>query len=202
MKFTVNDKIVADSLHSIGLYRPDYGYKLAVNGGIATQLYIIPHFPHLVRPTHDVDLLVNPRLNSKAFRDEVGEKLAKELQSYNPSVEVLRHVYQVTLEDSEKTPFFIHSYRWTVNGFDRNRKDIEREVSNANQVKIPNSDNSVYVVRPEDLVAGKVSRLEKIKEKNLLPEDSEHIYQKIKERSWTGLGDCDSCRMSIISCEI
>lgn len=192
-KFTVRDKIVGDSLKSIETYRASSGhYKPVIGGGIANQIYAYPHFPTLLRPTHDVDVVVSPRLTSDAFRQDVGRGITRTLgQYYSPEVNVLRHVYEVKTEDPEGDLFFIHSYRWTVNGWERERKTVERQVSDANHVSIPNSDGVVHIVRPEEIIVGKVQRLRKLEGKGKIPHDFNGNYRAVKGREWGVLASSD-----------
>ena len=191
-KFTVKDKIMEDSLEAIWDYRSlSDKYKPTITGGIATQLYAFQFYPELTRPTHDMDLVTVSRMNSENFRRDLGKNLAESLEHYRPKVGVLRHVYEVHLEDEEEYPFFIHSYRWTANGWERQKRSIERQVANANRVVTPSAVISAYVVRPEDLVVGKLSRLNKLEEKGKIPPSFNGKYDLLKGKELATLADED-----------
>ncbi len=191
-KFTVVDKIVGDSLAAADSYREQYQYyKPVVGGGIATQLYTYPNFPDLLRPTSDLDLFIKPKLNPAAFRNAVGKNLAKLLEEYKPQVSVLRHVYEVKTEDKEGHQFFIHSYKWTENNWEREKNNVERQVSNASPLSIPNLDRTVYTVRPEDILADKVRRLGKTEEQCKIPTKFNGNYRAVRNRNWDTLGEQD-----------
>jgi len=188
--FIVTDKIVSDALESVENYRKTSDKnRLVVNGGIATQLYVQPHFPYLLRPTHDLDIEPNPRLSAETFRSDVGKIIGECLKSYNPGVSILRHVYEVKIEDERKYPFFVHLYKYSANGYERNRKNLERATSDANRIKIPNSDESVHVIRPEEIIAGKGKRVEKIANILEIPEEFKDIYNHIRKKEWEKLDE-------------
>lgn len=183
--FIVTDKIVSDALESVENYRKTSDKsRLAVNGGIATQLYVQPHFPYLLRPTHDLDIEPNPRLSAETFRSDVGKIIVEGLKSYKPGVSILRHVYEIKIEDERKYPFFVHLYKYSVNGYERNRKNLERATSDANKIKIPNSDETVYVIRPEEIVAGKDKRIKKILNILEVPDEFKDVYDHFRKKEW------------------
>jgi hypothetical protein len=183
-KYTVCNKAVEDSLIATKRYRDRYRtMKPVVSGGIADQLYTHPYYPELMRPTHDLDLIVYPRLSAETFRNDFGKNLADLLPYYNPEISVLRHVFEVKINENEDH-FFIHSYKWTENGWNRQKKNIERQIANASPINIPNTKHAVYVVRPEDIIAGKLSRLDRVHQTQGIHIDMEYNYYTAIERNW------------------
>ncbi|MBI1934984.1 hypothetical protein HYS31_00950 [Candidatus Woesearchaeota archaeon] len=187
-KFVVLDEIVGDSLSVLSSYR-SVSARPVVIGGTAAQLYTAPHYPELLRPTHDIDLITVPKLTADSFREGLGKYLNENLGKYNPKINILRHVMEVKLEDNEKSPFFIHTYKWTNNGWIRYGSSIERQVANANLVPFPTSSKSIYISRPEDIIAGKISRITQVKDKTGFSEDYQVKYEKAKARKLELLGD-------------
>lgn len=196
-KFTVADQIVSDALNALEEYNGFEGCKNIVYGGIACQLYTHPHYPSLVRPTHDIDITVPVRLTSETFRNEMGRKLSNLLKQYNPAVEISRHVYDVTLKDADEDPLFMHSYKFTENKWERHKKNIERQISDSNMVDVPNSSGKIHIMRPEEMIVEKMDRLNRIGQKS---QQIEEDYESADKRDWSKLSkkDFDSLLMGII----
>lgn len=190
-KFTLRDRVLQDSLASLASYEDLANTKLVVDGGIASQIYINDHFPNLLRPTHDLDLLAAHRFTQREFKEQLGEYFKTLLGIYSPEVHVLRHNYEIKLKDKGKNLFFIHTYRWTIGRFDIEKRNMERRVSNSTRVKIPNSEGEVYVVRPEDIVHGKLRRLKKLEELGKLTEECKGRYGDLVCRDWESLASQD-----------
>lgn len=159
-KFTLDDKIVTDSLVATSTYASRDGFqKSAVIGGIALQMYAQQALPQYKRPTHDLDLIIIPHLTAEGFRRGIGQEMVSLLPQYHPKVNILRYVNEVKLTDPEEIPFFIHSPKWTERGYERKAKTLERQISNANRLLVPNTAYEVPMVRPEDIAADKTRRL-------------------------------------------
>lgn len=183
-KFTLDEQIVRDSLRAIARTREATGTKLVINGGIANQLLAAEHLPESFRPTHDVDFISPRYLGAPHFRTLVGAPISESMQSHNPEVSVNRHVYEIEVHDSEEDSFFIHTYRWTKNGFARNEEAIDRWTSNAEYVQIPGAEEMAAVARPEDLIKMKLRRLDKIEANNKLTIEQSALVRLIKQRKW------------------
>jgi len=190
-KFTLKDKVMQHSLKALSSYEEVGNDRLIVDGGIANQLYVQPHLPDLLRPTHDLDLLPECRFTYRLFKEKIGEYFKTILQMYDPEVSVLRHNYEVKLTDQNGNPFFIHAYKWTQKRFEQERRNLERKAANANEITIPNSAKPIYVVRPEDIVQGKTRRLKKLDEKGKITEDCQEGYRSLRERDWETLAGQD-----------
>ncbi|RLJ08237.1 MAG: hypothetical protein DRP13_02645 [Candidatus Aenigmatarchaeota archaeon] len=192
LKFTIKDKIVEDSLVAVSLYNQDQqSYTVVVTGGIANQIYISNYFPELLRPTHDVDLIIYPKIDASFFRNNTGPFFAKELNRYNPEVNILRHVYEIKTENEDGDIFLVHSYKYTRNGWERQKRNIERQVSNANEIINPKTNKPLKIIRPEDLLFTKLSRIEKIKNSLDFSDGLEKHYKDFIERDWNRLAEIE-----------
>ncbi len=184
-KFTIKDNLVIDSLNAIDAYRSESEeYKPVIHGGIANQLYTNRYFPNLLRPTNDLDILVAQKMDPERFRKHTGPGITSHLEKHNPAVNIRKHVYEVMIKDDEMPPFLIHFYRYTKEGWRREENDTRRQIANANVVGIPNSKGMTYVVRPEDLMIGKVRRLRTLGRKKKLLGYKQGLYQKVENRDW------------------
>ncbi len=192
-KHTLADTIVQDSLEAVTMYNSFCpSHALSVYGGTAVQLHTFGHYPGLARPTHDVDLDIVPKLTADAFRKDVGEPLAGFLLPYAPQVHVLNKVYEVGLRDPDNVPFFVHSYKWTQGGWERQGRSVERRARNATTLAIPTTDAQVKVCRLEDLLATKHARLQIIAmAHHEIPESLHNLYKKFITRDWGALGEHD-----------
>src|SRR3989338_5968147 len=122
-KFTVMDTIADAAMRAIDAYDANGDESRAViYGGMACQLYAYPAFPLLLRPTHDIDIIVTPKLSADSFRNGIGRWLEYNLGEYGPATGVLRHVYEVKLSESNGSPLFIHSYKNTEKRLCREKK--------------------------------------------------------------------------------
>lgn len=185
-KFTIDDLIVRESLDAINHYdkeRPDD--KFVVIGGIATQIYTDKYSHELLRPTTDLDIATDKKVSFECYKDGIGGYFAHRLNKYNPHISSLRHVLEVKLTD-DKPNFLIHTYKFTENGFQRNKRDLERQVSNSLRTEIPGSTSKVHVVRPEDLLDSKLNRIRTISTKGKIPEDFKELYGNIQKNIWAG----------------
>jgi len=190
-KFTVNDQIVADSLDAINVARDTTSTPLIIIGGIAIQTYASPFLPESIRPTNDLDYLVERRLTAAQFRSEIAPMVATSLHHYNPEVSVGRRVFEVKVEDDDEVPFFIHSYKYSTEGFERVRRSVERQFATANPVQSPNQKSTLYLSRPEEIISDKATRLSRLKELGKLPESLDAFYVELQRRDWDLLGSLD-----------
>ncbi|MBI2670357.1 hypothetical protein HYX18_00020 [Candidatus Woesearchaeota archaeon] len=191
-KFTLEDVILKDSLEAVSQYQKSSPRnQFVIVGGIANQLYTYSVFPALSRPTTDLDIDSDNYINFATFRDDVASVISKSLQRYSPKTSDKHHIFQIEVKDEDATPLLIHSYKFSVNAYERNKKSLERQVANAHWVNIPNFDSQVLVVRPEEVLYAKLDRLRKVDKGNRIPEELKEMYERIRERDWIPLADED-----------
>ena len=191
-KFTLDDTILRESLEAVGKYQQSkQKNQFVIVGGIANQLYSYTSFPGLIRPTTDLDIDSDKYINYATFRDVVAREICDSLKSYKPAISDQHHIFQIEIKDEDEVPLLIHSYKFSQNGYEKNKKSLERQVSNANFVKVPKSDCKVLVVRPEEILYSKLDRLKKLEKGGKIPEELKKLYDVTKNRDWISFADED-----------
>ncbi len=194
-RYTLNDKLVRDGLASVARVSP-HGIYLA--GGIANQLYIYPHYPGLLRPTNDADFARTQPIDHATF-DEIYEASKTPLGQYKLRRGRDREGFFIHLSD-DTLPFFIHFEKTTKPHWEKVKGTKERQYSTSNEVVIPETTSRIKIVRPEEIVLGKVRRLSYLAKKGMLTPESYRSYQVVVNREFEKLGDLDlSAQLSKLS---
>ena len=191
-KFTIDDSIVRDSLVVVERSARETGVPIIAKGGLAIQMHILmSSMGDHKRPTSDLDILPNKRLSAAEYREGIGRIATEALVQYSPKVRKTRHNYEVEIKDEDGEPFFIHAYKWSENGFEREKEDVARQTSNAVLLTIPGTETQISVIRPEDIIHGKVSRLKRIDRDEGITLDDQVLLSAVMKRNWHDLSGVD-----------
>jgi len=188
-KFTIKNKIVRESLASLSR-NAEETYSSMLVGGIANQLYNISQ-PDLLRPTTDADISSYLPLTTPQFR-YLGEGVSKDLEElgYSTKLGSSRFAHEIRMRE-DGHPFFIHIETPTKKYFERIKRRLEREHSDANTFRIPGTEATIKVVKPEDIITGKLRRLKYLDSEGLIPENLVDIYDRLKNRDFGTLAEVE-----------
>ena len=164
--FTLKDKIVKEAMGSLSPAGKNRDECPVVVGGMAVQLHCQDMIDR-VRPTSDTDVIYIPEINSYSdFSSGIGGEIAEHIKShgYQVALKKVKHRpnCEVKIMDGQgnkaKERFFIH-----FDGVPTNKPKScninKRQVENASEIGY--SGSSVYVLRPEDILASKLKRLKR-----------------------------------------
>lgn len=191
MKYTISDAAVKDVLRVFGKREHEHKTPAAVvYGGIANQVYLSPSHPHLVRATHDVDYIVDVHLTPDLFRSTIGKELGDEIE-YHTELRKLRTVLELSVADEDGDTLFVHTHKWTANGYARAKKDLARQIANSELVVVPGVEYPVRLTRPEDIAFRKFVRLQLISRYGKTVEGAQGAYNAFLNRDWERLAELD-----------
>lgn len=191
MRYTLNDELVRESLKSVSqharaLYDPK---RVVLAGGMANQVYNSDR-PHLLRPTTDVDFSAYPTFTRRDFRNfESGAK--EKLVRYKPVPKADGRQYEIRVEENGY-PFFIHiEPKPTAKYLERVRGWLEATHKNSNEIFSDAVGTKLSIVRPEDIVIGKLRRLGYAESNNLVPEDMKKLFGRVKNRDFAPMPESE-----------
>ncbi len=181
--YRIDEEIYRGCLESISNCE-NYG----IVGGSGVSLNIYPKCGiEATRKTDDIDISIYPQItNSELFYQE-GNSIQRYLSdrgydtkvskpSANYEIEVVKKIPDsfpinavgnsfpflfkdtVSSDRHNKQPFFIHFSRRSKKYLDLFGDRIKREVENAYEIRVPDAECSVMVIRPEDLILPKLMR--------------------------------------------
>ena len=199
-KYTLDEQVVIKSLEAIATQvhektnegqEVDNPTKLLLIGGIANQLYCHSNYPHLIRPTADLDILTDSFVGYPTFRDVLAPRIESQLNGYNPQHKQAQRVYEILLEEDSHRGFMIHFPNLSRKRYGRLKGSLERQVSSSLEFRIPNSEKTVRVQIPEEIFYHKMHRLRIIEKEGHIPRELEKIYRKLSKMDWISLSGID-----------
>ena len=72
---------------------------------------------------------------------------------------------------------------------EREKQNIERQISDSTLLPIPYSEERIRVVRPEEIINGKLRRLKKVRSRIAFQNGLEDCYEHLKKREFEKLTD-------------
>ena len=161
--YNLEDDIVLDSLNYISEFLEDYG----VVGGIGVSLHLADaKKDENLRKTDDIDISIYPQPTKSEFLKNFGYRMRESLEEkgYVTEFKIPKLNYEILIRENPDHPFFLHFSRRSKKYLNRFKDRLKREIENVCEIKIPNKENSIDVLRPEDLIIPKLIRR---KEKDL-----------------------------------
>ena len=180
--YRIDEKIYKVCLEAISKYCKNYG----IAGGSGVSLHICPKGGvEATRKTDDMDISIYPQPTKSDISFQFGRSIRNYLQDKEYLVEFNKpktnyeikvtekdvepsplkainppyyHLIDYTEESQDKEPFFIHFSRRSKKYLDLFEDRIKREIENAREVKIPDTEEYIQVIRPEDLILPKLIR--------------------------------------------
>ena len=168
-RYTLLDKIYRFALRQGYAENEDFedNIDLRVVGGSATQLYT--QEGALLRPTNDIDFAPSRKLSKQGCRiwgDRVQSKLME--FGHEASHKKTRSGHEVSLDGLDE-PLFVHIDNYTPKFWKNNEFRIRAEDERSNHIDLDGQ--RVKVVRPEDVIAGKMKRLTYLARKGHLSDE-------------------------------
>ncbi|MFA7707440.1 MAG: hypothetical protein WCX73_00660 [Candidatus Pacearchaeota archaeon] len=152
--------------------------KLMVVGGASTQL-LMRDKPELLRPTTDIDFIINGP-SSKSLRRTWADYLTKILKEENYICEGDLTRYGAGIKfHNLPTDFLVHLDCFGPNYFNRHKKRIEGEYERAEIINFGGT--KVRTHSPMDLITNKVRRIKKLEEISLGLDSGAKVFLSLIE---------------------
>lgn len=181
--YRIDEEIYRLCMESISKYCKDYG----IVGGSGVSLYVYPKCDiKATRKTDDIDISIYPQITKSEICYRSGRSIQSYLsdRGYDTKINKPHANYEISVvkkapdlfpnntlgvnlqylfedivnSDDYNQPFFIHFSKRSKKYLNLFRARIKREVENAYEVRVPGSECSVIVIRPEDLILPKLMR--------------------------------------------
>lgn len=156
--YVLTDRISLESLVGISNCGKNYG----IAGGMAIPLHCYSQMPSFngFRNTDDADISMCPQLTYSQFKDGIAGLVCTHLfdKGYICDLSKPHGNYEIMVREDGSQPFFLHFSRRSQKWLERFGERIKRELENVKEVKIPEREQSVLVIRPEDIVLPKLQR--------------------------------------------
>jgi len=182
-KYTIKDEVVVDSLYSLSQLEESLEErKIAVAGGIANQIYT-QQLKEYLRPTNDIDLATWPFLDREEF-NKMASYIVDALREmgYLAYIGPKKHNnYEIRVKDDDNE-LLIHFDRFSKKYFERVGELELEKIKSAKGIEFElNSyqNFTIYILRPEHVLNGKVKRLKRASESRSFTNDEKEIYKYI-----------------------
>jgi len=195
-KYTVNDKLVQDSLRAISFSNSISNIELILVGGMASQLHLRKDYGDFLRPTHDVDTVPSRPIVSHDFKGSLREHMFAFLQNEGYKTtngKKTRYGFELIINDQNDI-FFIHLNKYPKSIYEKNKKTKDREAENAVEFEISSAENIKYsnrvrAFRVEDIITNKIIRLKKLESHRVMGPSERENFNILKMERFDNLAN-------------